>query len=530
MKISQLCLLLKKYYTCSFLYDDPDMEVYAFKPAGESEQPKEDFLYIFEGNRDKGSADRPLMSGQTANILLYAQEKPQHLSELRQNLVHANLIWVQKNREDTISSLYDTLNDIFLSESRYTSQINHLTQLSASGKGMHTLINEAARILDAHIIVIDSSYQLLSMSSPREDPEASSLEEQRRLGAITERNLIRLQREQIFEKIRREPDRMFYNIAMDARHWWVNMLVYVHGIEVAEVGIMEIGRKFTEYDFELMKHLRHLISLELQQGKEFGESFGFSHSILVAELLDQTNVMPDLLRHRTALLGWTSASFYYILTVFPKSDPNHIPKHFQRQAQILSLQLSHQLPRAYWRIGLQDLVFIIPRNERDGQDVLRNPRLIGLLNGNDMFGILSNPVSDLMKVRDAYQQTTILYGLREFLPESTPLHQYADYSILHIASILQQGHSLESFYHPLLLMIRDYDREHHTDYVATLYEYLLHIDDPSAIAAHLNIHKNTVYYRINKMKELFPMDLSDGSLRMKLLVSMEMMRLETAFR
>ena len=527
MKISQLCLLLQKYYPCSFMYDDPDAEVYSFKPLSPSVSPAENYLYICE--ESTVCPDSLSGSGTVTNILLYAENEKPLLPALRESAEHVNLIWVQKNREETLSSLYDILNDIFLSENRYTSEINRLTQLSASGRGMHALISEAARMLKAYIIVIDSSYQLLSMSSFQEVSEVSALEEQRKLGAVTEANLLRLQREHIFEKIRREPDRMFYNIAMDAVHWWVNMLVYVHGIEVAEVGIMEVGRKFTEYDFELIKHLRHLISLELERGKNFGETFGFSHNILVAELLDKPGVSPDLLRYRSGLLGWPSTPFYYVLALFPNTDEDQLPAHFHRKAQVLSVQLSRQMPRSYWRIGARDLVYIIPREERDGQVLLQNPRLSELLTGSNMLGILSNPVSDLMKIRDAYRQTTVLNSLREYLPGRTPLHQYADYSILHIASILQQSHQLESFYHPLLLMIRDYDHEYHTDYTATLYEYLLHIDDPSAIAEHLHIHKNTVYYRINKIKELFPMNLNDGSLRMKLLVSMEMMRLETPF-
>lgn len=49
---------------------------------------------------------------------------------------------------------------------------------------------------------------------------------------------------------------------------------------------------------------------------------------------------------------------------------------------------------------------------------------------------------------------------------------------------------------------------------------------PAAIAKRLHIHKNILYYRMDKLKELFPIDLNDGHVRLCLQPTMEMMRLE----
>ena len=520
MRISQFCLTLKSYYTCDFLYADPERETYTFKPFPEEDSFEQNVLYVCTEQTSCNPCSAAF------SLLLYAEDALDRLSLLRQDFPHANIICVQKKKEDPLSSFYDTASDIFLAENRFTSQVNHLSQISSSSRGLQALIDEASQILDAPIVVIDTSYRLLAMSNTELLEDEAHLEEQRRIGALTERNLSRMRRDRIFELIRRQPDRMVYGIAPDAHHWWTNMLVYVHGVEVAEVGIMENRRKFTDYDFELMKHLRYLISLEIQRGHFFGENYSVAHSLLVAELLEQTFTMPEVIRHRTGLLGWQASPFYYIFSVFPKSDQAPLPKRFRRQGEILASQISHQLPRSYWCIGERDLVFLIPCEKRNGEEIPGNARLAEMLNNNHMMGILSNPVTTLMDVREAYVQTKALYRMREYLPDDTPLHLYADHSILHIAAILYQTHSLEEFYHPYALTIRDHDRKYHTDFLSTLYEYLTYIDNPSVIAKHLNIHKNTLYYRMNKLKELFPIDLNDGGLRLRLQLTMELMRLE----
>jgi hypothetical protein len=49
--------------------------------------------------------------------------------------------------------------------------------------------------------------------------------------------------------------------------------------------------------------------------------------------------------------------------------------------------------------------------------------------------------------------------------------------------------------------------------------------DPGAAAGKLFIHKNTLFYRINKAKELFGLNLSDGYERLRIYLTMIFMEL-----
>lgn len=273
MKISQFCLRLKSFFTCSFLYSDPDTEIYSFKPLNSDKSLLRDILYILP---DSLSPDTGSTS--TVNLLMYSQDEGA-ISEAREHFPHGNIICIKSQSGDGITSLFDIVSDIFLQENRFASQVNHLSHVSGTNRGMQALIDEASRMLDAPIIVIDTSYRLMVMSTGDIESDDAQLEEQRNIGTLTEQNLMRMRRDRIFEYIRKKPDRMLYCIAPDSAHWWMNMLVYVHGIEVAEIGIMENSRKFTEYDIELMKHLRYLLSLEIQRGHAFGANFGVAHGV-----------------------------------------------------------------------------------------------------------------------------------------------------------------------------------------------------------------------------------------------------------
>lgn len=518
MKISQFCLRLKNHFSCEFMYCDPDQELYTFKPVANMAVFDKNTLYI-------SSCPHPELAipEVPVNMLIYAEGIFQSLSSLREYYPFANVICVDRGPHSSMDFLYDMVSDIFLDENRYTSAVNRLSHIFSSNGGMQALIDDASRFLDGPIVVIDSSYQLLATSCQDLLVDETGLEEQKRIGTLTQRNLERLRRDKIFELIRKNPERMFFSKAPDAQHWWMNMLVYVHGIEVAEVGIMEYRRKFSAYDMELMAYLRHLISLEIQRGNFFSKNYSVAHNLLTADLLNRDYPAAEvMIRHRTALLGWRTAKFYSVLTVFPADG--YSDKKFFRQGELLASQMSQLISDAHWRVGEKDIAFLIFHDRRYLEDRLENQKLNELLRINHMIGILGNPVSSLIDVGKSYEQCLALYKVREHLPEEETVARYSDHSILHIGSILYQSQAIEGFFHPYVLMIRDYDQENHTDYLNTLYEYLTFIDDPNTIAKHLHIHKNTLYYRKNKLQELFPIDLNNGNTRLYLQLTMKMMK------
>ncbi|GAA0932137.1 PucR family transcriptional regulator [Streptomyces thermoalcalitolerans] len=67
-----------------------------------------------------------------------------------------------------------------------------------------------------------------------------------------------------------------------------------------------------------------------------------------------------------------------------------------------------------------------------------------------------------------------------------------------------------------LAALRAHDEEHGTPYLATLAAWLDHFGDPQSAARLLRIHPNTLRYRLRKLEEVAPVDLSSPRLRLAL--------------
>ncbi len=67
-----------------------------------------------------------------------------------------------------------------------------------------------------------------------------------------------------------------------------------------------------------------------------------------------------------------------------------------------------------------------------------------------------------------------------------------------------------------LAALRAHDEEHGTPYLATLAAWLDHFGDPQSAARFLRIHPNTLRYRLRKLQETAPVDLSSPRRRLAL--------------
>ena len=65
------------------------------------------------------------------------------------------------------------------------------------------------------------------------------------------------------------------------------------------------------------------------------------------------------------------------------------------------------------------------------------------------------------------------------------------------------------FVHPGILEMEQYDSENHTQYLETLKTWLRHKMDYSATAKAMNLHRNSLYYRMQRIMELFDIDLEN---------------------
>lgn len=89
------------------------------------------------------------------------------------------------------------------------------------------------------------------------------------------------------------------------------------------------------------------------------------------------------------------------------------------------------------------------------------------------------------------------------------LSHFDDMGINQILLSINDQQILENLYKEKLQILNDYDTKHNTELEKTLYYYLRYNGSPQKIASELYTHRNTITYRISKIKELLDTDLEN---------------------
>lgn len=104
-----------------------------------------------------------------------------------------------------------------------------------------------------------------------------------------------------------------------------------------------------------------------------------------------------------------------------------------------------------------------------------------------------------------------------------PVAFYEDHIPDHVINIFAQYFELGKFIHPAVHILAEYDAEHEYSLLETLLEYLINDRSYNLCSEKLHIHKSTLKYRLNKIRDIAGDVCFNPKARLGVLLSITMM-------
>lgn len=138
-----------------------------------------------------------------------------------------------------------------------------------------------------------------------------------------------------------------------------------------------------------------------------------------------------------------------------------------------------------------------------------------------LSGGISRPFSDLAALRDFYTQALETLKTIFILQRGPHLASYDDFLMIRLFDGLREDVTVEDFALPDIQILQAYDAKHNTELCRTMLCYLVCSKNISSTARALNIHRNTVHYRVNKCIDMLSdLDFSDDYITFLLMLSL----------
>lgn len=399
------------------------------------------------------------------------------------------------------------VNRLLEPEQRLHRQLHRLEKACLAG-GLKDLLQAAYAELSNPVLVVDDSFRTLAMEPEfeigidswdrilrGEAPQRHDLNQaEKAIENFTVRNVHDIQVIPYTEPDGRSVRRMVGAVVAPD-----------NGKICGGVEVIELYRPFTQEDCAVAQRLAELLQHYLAYIPQ-GERHASPEERLLQELLfcepGQREQMYRRVQRFPALME--PARFY--LASIPLSHAHQVTSTNQRAL------LAREYPEG-WILKTEDTMqLLLPGSgEQPEADLQQRLQTTGLR--MEQTVILSMPFPSLL------QLGTVWRFNQEAAATARELHCAAGcrsaselYEDVLIRTITRSA-NLHPFIHPMLRRLLDYDRTHDTTMLHTLSVYLNRESNLHETAAALYIHRNTLVYRLQRIRELLQLDLDDPDIR-----------------
>lgn len=399
-----------------------------------------------------------------------------------------------------------------------TAAMHILSNALFSGNGLQYLVDTASHLFGNPIYVVDLQNKYLAISAGIV-PDNEFFCEESATGYISEKGIQFIRKNRLDDKVRGS-DVPYYCTNNLIQQGMMIDAVHIQDIEVAHVMMLESEHAFREFDGDLFHRFCKLVSMELQKSSAYSRNKGVMYSYFLADLLK--NPQHDIveIKERLKLLGYSLKETFYIIAIPPVGHG-----FSDLKLDVILDYMKNIFSGSIYVIYEDTIVFLISRAMYQNLSEYELSQFSNYLTANHLKAGISNFFQYLEDTSRFYRQAVDSVHLGLKLKDPAPIYYYSDYYLYQMLEIYEKADTQIRFLiHPGLMKLYLYDQKKNSDFIATLIEYLAHPGQPSKIAENLHIHKNTLLYRMGKIKEITNCDFIEGEDFMNFNLSVRIMQ------
>ncbi len=373
--------------------------------------------------------------------------------------------------------------------------------------------DKAYEIIGNPLMIVNSDRRLLASAGSFPKDRADVLEEINQ-GYVSEEVDAELESAGILDDVRHAGHSIISENPRFGQRW-VTSIISFHHMEMGRLDLLEQDRAIADADLELIDFAGSLAAIIIDKLGIAGERAG-SGSTVLDDILGDSFVNEKTMRAQLALSSMPLDETYVLMQL---SSTRDIPRaHLQRIAS----RVVHAFRSCLWTIrdgGLAALISLGPRTCAgwDGYD--RAERILGqrkeflnTLAQNGLRAYVCEPFEQLGFAHDRFMQIRSLASAH--IEDQSAIVYFWRHRYAVLASLAKTFGQVDMMLDKRVVAMGLYDDGHGTSYLETACRTVDYPGSPAEAAKALNVHRNTYFYRVNKIAELFLLDLKRGEDRL----------------
>ena len=363
------------------------------------------------------------------------------------------------------------------------------------------------------LIIINSDHRLLASSGefPKDRPDV--LEEITQ-GYLFEGVNAELEKAGILDDVRHAGHSIISENERFGQRWVTSIIMY-HHMEVGRFDMLEQDRLVSDSDLELVDFAGSLAGILIDKLGIAGKRAGSGSSVL-DDILSNKFGNEKTMRAQLASSSMPLDGTYVIVEL---AGEREIPRaHLQR----IAARVTNAFRNSLWTAREGRLVTMIALGKRTcvgwdcyerAEHILKQRKdFVVTLERNGLMAYVSEPFEELELASERYRQVSDLMAANVDQEGRIVCFWHHRYAVL--TSLGRTFGQVDMMLDKRVVAMDLYDREHGTAYLETARRTVEFPGSPAEAAKALNVHRNTYFYRVNKIAELFFLDLKCGDDRL----------------
>jgi len=289
---------------------------------------------------------------------------------------------------------------------------------------------------------------------------------------------------------------------------------------------LEIDKSFNNEDYILLKNAAEavknkLLQLQIRKNKKEERAQEFFWKLLTGHLKTENEIM----EHFQLLQITPSSSFAVLVFQFQQ---NLTVK--EEQAIFYLLQTNQRLRFLLHTIDYNQLILLVSAENlvQPLQELTQFchsfiSKMKERYQIRQITPVISSIYEDYQKIGQAYQEAIAVISIKEKFPvETKNIFHYHKLGIFQFFDLLMKQRKNSAYVNYSLNMLHEYDNSHNSNLVETLEVFLNHDTNIHDAAKELNIHPNTLNYRLKRIAEIGDIDFSDPNQKMILYIDLKL--------
>lgn len=277
-----------------------------------------------------------------------------------------------------------------------------------------------------------------------------------------------------------------------------------------------LNHPFAEHDKDFLKILQKAVDQQMKKDEFIRNNRGYHYEYFLKDLLDGKVIPASSGNHSYDYINEDLSEPLYCMTIeTARSSSTLSTLHIRSDIENL-------FPKAKTLLYNGEIIAVICKENSVPLLPEELNELQIICSEHGLYAGLSNSFTDISLLKEYYKQALRALELGVSLDHSPQLFIYDSYYLRHLSHIFSQKESLQTFCHPIIQKLLDYDTLHESNLAKTLYTYLIYERNLAAAAKSLFIHRNTLVYRMKKIDQMVSIDYNNPAERQYMILSYEL--------